>query len=274
LTPSDTLISTYLARRHLNCALRRLAVNRRALVVTGGSRGICAEIARRAAQQGTPVAIIHQSRSDAAGRVVAGIREAGGAAIAVAADVGVPEEVKRAFAAVDHAFGGIGGLVNGAVYAGPPARITEWSPEEVERVYRTNVFGALNCLRETVPRLSTQKGGRGGGVVTLTSVVALQTGGAGTWVPFAGSKAALETMSRGLAKELAPEGIRVNTVRCGVIGTETRLTQPKEYLERTLAQVPLARMGQLDEVAASVLWLLSSEASYVTGATLDAAGGL
>ena len=122
--------------------------------------------------------------------------------------------------------------------------------------------------------MSTSNGGAGGGIVTLSSAYAVSTGAPGNWVHFAASKAALESMSRGLARELAGEGIRVNVVRPGVIRTESRLGQPKEHLERTAGQVPLGRMGTADEVAAAVLWLLSDEAAYVTAAMLDVAGGL
>jgi len=249
-------------------------MNQGALVVSGGARGIGAEIARRAAATGQGVALLYETRIEAAAGVVRQIEAAGGRARAFAADVGDEAAVERAFDAAAQAFGGIAGLVNAAVFAGPPARVVDTAMADVERAFRTNVFGALHCARALIRRASTRAGGAGGAIVTLTSAVAERTGGAGSWVAFSASKVALETLSRGLAKELAPEGIRVNAVRCGVIGTETRFTQPKEYLERTLLQVPLARMGQPSEVAAAVLWLLSEQASYVTGATLDVAGGL
>lgn len=249
-------------------------MNQGALIVTGGIRGIGAEIARRAAATGQAVALIYHTRSEAAASVVREIEATGGRALAVAADVGDEAAVERAFSAADQAFGSVSGLVNAAVFAGPSARVVDTEMANVERAFRTNVFGALHCARALIRRTSTRTGGSGGAIVTLTSAVAERTGGAGSWVPFSASKVALETLSRGLAKELAPEGIRVNVVRCGVIGTETRFTQPKEYLERTLLQVPLARMGQPSEVAAAALWLLSEQASYVTGAILDVAGGL
>lgn len=245
-----------------------------ALVITGGIRGIGAEVARRAAASGMPVALIYQSRADTAQRLVAELAATGAPARAFAADVGAEADVARVFAEIDGELGSISGLVNAAVYAGPPARTVDTRLADVERAFRTNVFGAFLCSRAAIQRLSTRTGGAGGAIVTLTSVVAERTGGAGTWVPFSASKVALETMSRGLAKELAPEGIRVNVVRCGVIATDTRRTQPKEYLDRTLAQVPLGRMGEEREVAATVLWLLSEQASYVTGATVDVAGGM
>ena len=248
--------------------------NRGALVVTGGGRGIGAQIALRAAQGGTPVALIYHSRPGNAARVVGKIEAAGGQAIAIRADVGSEADVARAFTAADSALGPLGGLVNNAVWTGPPRTLAELPASELEDVFRTNVFGAFLCSREAARHLSTANGGRGGGIVTLSSAHAVNTGAPGNWVHFAASKASLETMSRGLARELAGQDIRVNVVRPGVIATETRLGQPKDHLDQTLQQVPLRRMGTADEVAAAVLWLLSDDASYVTGATLDVAGGL
>jgi NAD(P)-dependent dehydrogenase (short-subunit alcohol dehydrogenase family) len=245
-----------------------------ALVVTGGGRGIGAQIAMQAARDGTPVALVYLSRPDNAMRVVAEIEAAGGRAMAIAADVGSEADMARAFEAVDATFGPVGGLVNNAVMSGPPRRLAELPAGELEAVFRTNVFGAFFCSREAARRLSTKNGGAGGGIVLVSSAYAVNTGAPGNWVHFAASKASLEAMSRGLARELAAEGIRVNVVRPGVIATESRLGQPKEHLDRVLAQVPLARMGDAADVAAAVLWLLSDDASYVTGATLDVAGGL
>ncbi len=249
-------------------------MNPGALVVTGGGRGIGAQIARQAARGGTPVALLYRSRPGNASRVVREIKAAGGKAMAIAADVGSEADVARAFEAVDAALGPICGLVNNAVLAGPPRRLAELPAGELEDVFRTNVFGAFLCSREAARRLSTKNGDGGGGIVLVSSVHAVNTGAPGNWVHFAASKASLETMSRGLARELAAEGIRVNVVRPGVIATESRLAQPKEHLDRVRAQIPLARMGDAADVAAAVLWLLSGDAAYVTGATLDVAGGL
>jgi len=244
------------------------------LVVTGGGRGIGAQIAMRAALTGAPVAIIYRSRSEEALGVVGKIQAAGGRAIAIAANIGKETEVIRAFEEIDDQLGNLSGLVNNAVIAGPPGRLSDLTAENIEAVFATNVFGAFFCAREAAKRLSIKNGGAGGGIVSISSVVAIKTGAPGNWVHFAASKSAIETMSLGLAKELASEGIRVNTVRCGVIATATRFTQDKEYIARAMAQVPLGRMGDTSEVAAAVLWLLSPESSYVTGATLDVAGGM
>jgi NAD(P)-dependent dehydrogenase (short-subunit alcohol dehydrogenase family) len=244
-----------------------------ALVVTGGGRGIGAQVAFKAAQAGMPVAVIYRSRADDAARVVDAIKAAGGRAIAIAADIGKEDDVLRAFAAVDEAFGRLGGLVNNAVDAGAPTRFAELSLDAIEAVFRSNLFGAMLCAREAVKRLSTRQGGGGGAIVSLSSAIAVKTGAAG-WVHFAASKAALETVSLGLAREVAAEGVRVNVVRAGVIATETRLAQRKDFLDRAVAQIPMARIGDPAEVAAAVLWLLSADAAYVTGATLDVTGGI
>lgn len=244
------------------------------LIVTGGGRGIGAQIAVRAAQAGTPVAVLYHSRPDNAARVVSEIESDGGRAVAIRADVGSEADATRAFAAAEDALGPLGGLVNNAVLAGPPRKLVELPASELEGVFRTNVFGAFLCCREAARRLSVKNGGGGGAIVTLSSAYAVNTGAPGNWVHFAASKASLETMSRGLAKELATDGIRVNVVRFGAIDTETRRGQPQEHLDRVLGQIPLARMGTPGEAAAAVLWLLSEDASYVSGATLDVTGGL
>jgi NAD(P)-dependent dehydrogenase (short-subunit alcohol dehydrogenase family) len=134
-------------------------------------------------------------------------------------------------------------LSTNAVVAGPPRRFVDLPLDEVELVFRTNVIGGFLCVREAVKRFSTESGGIGGGIVLMSSAHAVNTGAPGNWVHFASSKAALETMARGLAKELAPQGIRVNVVRPGVIATESRLGQPTDHLDRTVGQIPMARMG-------------------------------
>jgi NAD(P)-dependent dehydrogenase (short-subunit alcohol dehydrogenase family) len=246
---------------------------RGALVVTGGGRGIGAQVALGAARAGTPVALINRTHSEAALRVVAEIEAAGGRAIAIAADIGDETEVTRAFRIVDDELGRLGGVVNNAVFPGAPGPLVELRAGELERVFRTNVYGAFWCAREAARRMSTRSGGHGGRIVSMSSSVAIATGAPG-WVHFAASKGALETMSRGLAKELAGDGIRVNVVRAGVIATESRLSQDEGFRNRALAQVPVGRMGAPSEAAAAVLWLLSDEASYVSGAVLDVTGGM
>jgi NAD(P)-dependent dehydrogenase (short-subunit alcohol dehydrogenase family) len=251
-----------------------ISVNAGALVVTGGGRGIGAEIARAAARAGTPVALFYRSRADVAARVVGEIEAGGGRALAIQADVGDERDVRRAFEAVDAALGPVGGLVNNAVDPGPGARLADLGLDEVERVFRTNVFGAFLCAREAVRRMSTRQGGGGGAIVAMSSLIAVKTGAPGNWVHFAASKGALEVLSLGLAREVAAEGIRVNVVRAGVIATETRLAQRSDWRDRALAQVPLGRMGTPAEAATAALWLLSPQASYVVGTVLEVGGGL
>ena len=245
-----------------------------ALVVTGAARGIGAQIARSAAAAGTPVALFYRSSAQSAAQVVSDIESAGGRAVAIRADLGHEEEVVRAFETVDQAFGRLEGLVNNAVFAGEPTRLGDLQADQVERVLRANLVGVLLCAREAAKRLSTRAGGGGGAIVSLSSARAVHTGGSGGWLPFAASKAAIETVSRGLAADLAGEGIRVNVVRVGVADTETRRSQGAEYVKQLITEVPMRRIGTVDEVSAAVLWLLSPDASYVTGATLDVAGGL
>jgi NAD(P)-dependent dehydrogenase (short-subunit alcohol dehydrogenase family) len=248
--------------------------NSGALIVTGAARGIGAQVARQAAAAGTPVALFYRSSAESAKRVVSDIESAGGRAVAVQADLGHEEEVARAFETVDQALGPLGGLVNNAVFAGEPTRLEDLHMDLIERVWRANLLGVLICAREAAQRLSTRTGGAGGAIVSLSSARAIHTGGAGGWLPFAASKAAIETVSRGLAADLAEEGIRVNVVRVGVADTETRRSQGADYVRQLVTQVPMRRIGTADEVSDAVLWLLSPHASYVTGATLDVAGGL
>jgi len=247
----------------------------RALVITGAAQGIGACIARQAAARNIPVAVLYRTSTDAARQLVSDIESTGGRAIAIAADLGDEAAVETVFDAVDQAFGGVRGLVNNAVTAGDRNEFPDWSLKQVEAVFRTNVFGAFLCARAATRRMSTRYGGAGGAIVSMSSAVAVITGAPHGWIPFAASKAAVETMSRGLAKELAGDGVRVNTVRVGVIDTPTRWTQGTDHVHHLIdTMVPMKRIGSPDEVAAAVLWLLSDAASYITGAALDVAGGI
>lgn len=244
-----------------------------ALVVTGGGRGIGASIALRAAAAGMDVAILYRSRDDEAIATLKAIEATGARGLMIKADVSAEADIVRAFRQVDKVFGGVRGLVNNAASNGGRTRLAELELVNLEDSFRTNVFGSFLCCREAARRMSTQKGGHGGAIVNISSG-ASKLGSPGVWVHYAASKAAVETMSIGLARELAPDRIRVNVVRCGVIDTEVHSGHGEDRLNALLAQVPLRRMGTPDEVAAAVLWLLSTEASYVTGATLDVAGGM
>lgn len=244
-----------------------------AIVVTGGGRGIGAEIAVKAAARGLPVAFLYRSRSTDAEQTLRRIEDAGGSALAIKADVGVEEDIVTAFNKIDEAFGTIAGLVNNAATNGGRSTIHELAAERLQSTFATNVFGPFLCIREAARRMSTSRGGKGGAIVNISSG-ATKIGAPGVWVHYAASKGALEVMSLGLARELADEGIRVNVARAGVIDTEVHQGHGEDRLQQLLQRVPMKRMGQPEEVANAVLWLLSSEASYVTGTIVDVAGGL
>lgn len=244
-----------------------------AVVVTGGSRGIGAAVALQAAGSGHDVAVSYRSRSDAAEAVVARCRALGRRAVAVRADVASEPDVVRLFETVDRELGAIGALVANAGIVAPPSRVDGLTAERVERLLAVNVTGTLLCAREAVRRLSTRYGGAGGSIVLVSSAAA-RHGGAGEYVDYAATKGAVDTIAVGLAHEVASEGIRVNAVRPGVVLTEIHASggQP-DRAERIGPTVPMGRAGQADEIARAIVWLLSEEASYVTGAILDVTGG-
>ena len=244
-----------------------------ALFVTGGSRGIGAAVALRAAQDGYDVALTYATDRDAAQRVAATIGAAGRCAVVIQADVAEEDDVLRAFAALDDAFGRLDALVVNAGITGRFTRVDDLDAATLQRVFAVNVAGAFLCAREAVRRMSTARGGAGGAIVTLSSRAAM-LGSPGEYVHYAASKAAVETLTRGLAKEVAAEGVRVNAVSPGLVDTEihARAGQPGR-LERLAPTIPLGRAGTAEEIAEAVLWLLSPAASYVTGAVLEAAGG-
>ena len=245
---------------------------RKVLLVTGGGRGIGAATARLAAQKGYAVCINYRQRRDEAEALVSELQAVGAEATAVQADISVEAEVVRLFTAVD-AFGPLGALVNNAGTLEQQTRLENLDAARLLRVFSTNVFGAFLCAREAVRRLSTRYGGAGGVIVNVSSVAA-RTGSPGEYVDYAASKGALDTMTVGLAREVAGEGIRVSGVRPGFIDTEIHAQGGEPgRLGRLAPTVPLQRGGQPEEVARAILWLLSDEASYVTGTFLDVAGG-
>jgi NAD(P)-dependent dehydrogenase (short-subunit alcohol dehydrogenase family) len=243
------------------------------VIVTGGSRGIGAAIARLAARRGYAVAVNYQSKREAADAVVRDIERSTGRAIAIAADVSREPDVLKLFEEVDRRLGRVSALVNNAGVVDRSARVEQITAERLARMFGINVAGSFLCAREAVKRMSRRHGGSGGAIVNLSSIAA-KLGGAGDYVDYAAAKGAIDTFTVGLAKEVGPEGIRVNAVRPGVIRTEIHATSGDPgRAERIGATAPLARAGEADEVARAVLWLLSEEASYITGAILDVSGG-
>ena len=243
------------------------------ILVTGGGRGIGAAVCRFAAEAGYRVAVNYASNEASAATLVKAIEAKGGAAFAIKGDVGSEADVLAMFAAIDSRFGRLDALVNNAGVVDRKARVDEMSLARLERMMRINVIGSLLCAREAVKRMSTKHGGKGGAIVNVSSVAAV-LGGPGEYVDYAASKGAIDTFTVGLSREVATEGIRVNAVRPGIIDTEIHASggQP-DRIAAMRDFVPMKREGTADEIARTILWLLSNEASYITGALLNASGG-
>lgn len=243
------------------------------LLITGASRGIGAATALLAAQRGYAVAVNYTTNSLAADEVVRQIRQGGGQAMAVRADVAVEAEVLEMFARVDAKFGPLSALVNNAGVVDRTTRVEDLGLARLRRMFEVNVFGSILCAREAVKRMSTRRGGAGGAIVNLSSVAA-RLGAPGQYVDYAAAKGAIDTFTVGLAKEVAGEGIRVNAVRPGIIDTDIHASGGLPERARDLApQVPMQRPGSAAEVAEAIVWLLGAGASYTTGAVLDVTGG-
>jgi NAD(P)-dependent dehydrogenase (short-subunit alcohol dehydrogenase family) len=243
------------------------------MVVTGGGRGIGAATSRLAAERGYAVCVNYRKDQAAAEAVAASIEAAGGAALAVQADVASEPDVVRLFEAVDARFGRLTALVNNAGILERQMRVVDMDAGRIDRVFATNVRGAFVCAREAVRRMSTAQGGTGGAIVNVSSRAA-QLGAPGEYVDYAASKAALDALTIGLAREVAGEGIRVNGVRAGIIHTDIHADggEPKR-VDRLAPTLPMKRGGEAIEVARAILWLLSDDASYSTGTFIDVAGG-
>lgn len=242
------------------------------VLVTGGSRGIGRACAVAVAEAGISVVVNYVGNERAANQVVDAINTSGGRAIAVKGDVGSETDVLAIYAAVD-AFGTLVGLVNNAGVVDQTARLDEMSAERLERMMRINVVGAMLVAREAVKRMSTRHGGEGGSIVNISSIAA-KLGSPALFLDYAASKGAIDTFTTGLAREVAGEGIRVNAIRPGLIATDIHASGGEpDRVARSRSSIPIGREGQPEEIARACLWLLSDDASYVTGAILDVTGG-
>lgn len=243
------------------------------ILITGASRGIGAATARLAAERGYAVCVNYLTNHGAAERVVQEIAGSAGTAMAVKADVSLEEDVLRLFKAIDEKLGPLTALVNNVGIVARQTRVENMDASRVNRVFAVNVTASILCAREAIRRMSTKYGGQGGAIVNVSSVAA-KLGSPDEYVDYAAAKAAIDTFTIGLAKEVATEGIRVNAVRPGVVYTDIHASggEPNR-VERVKEHVPMKRGGQPDEIARTILWLLSDEASYSTGAILDVSGG-
>jgi NAD(P)-dependent dehydrogenase (short-subunit alcohol dehydrogenase family) len=243
------------------------------LIVTGASRGIGAATACLAAARGFHVCVNYLRNSSAAEEVIASIRDGGGTAIAIQADVSNENDVLRLFDSATQQLGPITALVNNVGIVERQTRLDQIDAARLQRVFSTNVFSSFLCAREAVRRMSTRYGGQGGAIVNVSSA-ASRIGSPEEYIDYAASKGAIDTLTLGLAKEVAEEKIRVNAVRPGIIYTEIHADSGEpNRVERVKSSIPMQRGGQAEEVANAILWLLSEEASYITGAILDVSGG-
>jgi NAD(P)-dependent dehydrogenase (short-subunit alcohol dehydrogenase family) len=248
-------------------------MNDKVMLITGASRGIGAATAMLAAQRGYKVGVNYLRSREAAQQIVDDIKEKGGDAVALAGDVASEADVVRMFEELDRSLGTISALVNNAGILERHMRLDEMDAARLTRVFAANIVGSFLCAREAVKRMSTRYGGKGGAIVNLSSA-ASRLGSPGEYIDYAASKGAIDTMTLGLAKEVADEGIRVNAVRPGVIYTDIHASGGEPgRVDRVKANVPMKRGGETMEVARAILWLLSDEASYTTGSFIDVSGG-
>lgn len=243
------------------------------MIVTGGSRGIGAATARLAGERGYAVCVNYRQDADAAAAVVADIEKAGSQALAVAGDMSSEKDVLNLFETSDAKLGTPKVLVNNAGIIDVQSRVEDYTLERLQRMFAVNITGAFLCAREAVRRMSTNRGGAGGAIVNVSSVAA-RLGGPNEYVDYAASKGAMDTMTIGLANEVADEGIRVNAVRPGLIYTDIHASGGEPgRVDRLKDGVPMKRGGSAQEVARVILWLASDDASYTTGSLVECSGG-
>jgi NAD(P)-dependent dehydrogenase (short-subunit alcohol dehydrogenase family) len=243
------------------------------ILITGGSRGIGRATAILAARRGWSVGVNYAGNTQAADETVRAVQAAGGRAVAIRGDVSRETDVVAMVAATVKAFGRLDGLVNNAGVVAPTADLIDMSVERLRKMFDINILGSFLCAREAAKVMAKSKGGHGGAIVNLSSAAA-RIGSPNLFLDYAASKGAIDTFTLGLSKELAPEGIRVNAVRPGIIETDIHASAGEpDRAARVGKTVPLGRAGTADEVAESIIWLLDDASSYVTGALLDVAGG-
>jgi NAD(P)-dependent dehydrogenase (short-subunit alcohol dehydrogenase family) len=243
------------------------------LIVTGASRGIGAATAIAAGKAGYRVVVNYTKRGEEAEGVVREIAANGGTAVAVQADVALEADIARLFAETDRRFGRLDGLVNNAGIVGRSSKFVDMATADLHRIFAVNVFGSFLCAREAVKRMSTARGGAGGAIVNISSG-ASTLGSPGEFIHYAASKGAINTLTIGLAKEVAREGIRVNAVEPGMVDTEMQAASGDPgRVDRIVPTVPMARSASPAEIAAPIVFLLSDAASYMTGAIVRVAGG-
>jgi len=244
------------------------------VIITGASRGIGAATAMLTAQAGYAVCVNYLNNATAAKEVVEQITDNEGKAIAVAADVKKPDEVRRMFDRAQTEYGGICGVVNNAGILETQANFIDIDLQRLQRILDTNVIGVFNCMQEAIRRMSVSRGGRGGSIVNVSSVAA-RTGAPHEYIDYAASKGALDTMTAGVAREVAADGIRVNTVRPGFIYTDLHADGGEPgRVDRLIDRIPLRRGGNAEDVAKAIIWLLSDQASYAVGTCIDVTGGV